>query len=141
MMDSRVSDNLNRATTNANQDLPIRNQVTNIGPADLRPAESADLFVIQDDPNRISAESYNDNLQLTRFESNMNPLQSPPTQLGESSPEREESPTGPVLSQALNENTERRGRQIGTMNSGKDEDHDKDKERSLHVGEKAGEEH
>jgi hypothetical protein len=139
MLDSRISDTLNRATTDLNQDgvPPLRNQPTNVVPMEIRPIESVDLFVIQDNPSQRLGDNYGDSLQMTRFESNLNP-QSPPTQLVESSPERDESPIRERLNPQQETVIDRRLRPLGTINSVKS---DEDKEKSLHHGERAREDH
>lgn len=141
MMESRLSENLNRAPTAANQEPAIRNQPTNIGnleigQTDLRPADSSDLFVIQDHANRLQ-DNYGDSLQLTRFESNI-AGQSPITQVQDSSPEREDSPHQARLQGPHDDMTDRRQRGLGTIHSVRS---DEDKEKSLHAGEKGRDDH
>lgn len=117
---------LNRTVTGVNPENPIRHAITNVGPLDVQAHDSNDLFTIQEYP-RPGHENGLDALQLTQMDSSAPQLNSPPTQLIESSPEREDSPMTRDLQQVSPLNPNRRNNPLGTINSAKsEEDMEKD---------------
>ena len=124
---------MNRTNTAVSPENPIRHAATNIGPIDVNAMDSNDLFVIQEHPGPSNHPGL-DNLQLTQMDSNSigpNPASpSPPTQLIESSPEREDSPDHRQLQQVLLTNTQRRNEPLGTINSVKSEEDNEKNSRS-----------